>query len=190
MTSSRIAAIPTQIETKRLILRAFQDSDADPFHKAIEPALPNLRKWISSTVQENTLENQQVRIKKAHQDWTDGTRFNLLAIDKESGSIAGLVGVFNVNWTTKYGTIGVWFVPSFEGRGLATEVGARLVDFAKDELGLDRIAWMCDVRNEKSANVARKLGFHFEGVLRKEYLGPQGELTDTMVFSKVRGVEY
>ncbi|KAI9336372.1 acyl-CoA N-acyltransferase [Obelidium mucronatum] len=183
-------AVPTQIETERLVLRAFREDDALAFHEAIEPALPTLRKWITSTVQENTIENQKARIAKAHKDWIDGTRYNYLTLDKETGAIVGLVGVFNVNWDNRYGSLGYWVVPQFEGRGLATEAAKRLLALAKDDMQLDRIALMCDVRNAGSARVAAKLGFHYEGTLRREYRGPDGALTDTKVFSAVRGVEY
>ncbi|ORY38788.1 acyl-CoA N-acyltransferase [Rhizoclosmatium globosum] len=184
------APIPTQMHTSRLILRAFEDADALPFHEAIEPALPSLRKWISSTTEQNTLQTQQARIRKAQSDWAAGTRYNYLVIERETGCIAGLVGVFNVNWTNRNCTFGYWLVPSCEGKGYAAEAVRQLEAVATGEMGLDRIAIMCDVRNERSARLARKLGYVYEGTLRKEYVGPQGDLTDTLVFSKVRGEEY
>ncbi|KAJ3062299.1 hypothetical protein HDU98_001817 [Podochytrium sp. JEL0797] len=189
-TAQRIASIPRQLETPRLILRAFVESDAEAFHKAIEPALPNLRRWIATTVEPNTLENQIKRIKRAHQEWNEGTRFNYLVVEKASGEIVGLMGIFGVDWHSRYGSLGYWVVPSFEGKGMAKEAVSRLVELGKSEFGLERIAILCDVLNSRSAGLAKRLGFTYEGTLRKEYMGPEGKLTDTFVFSIVKGVEF
>ncbi|GKU76426.1 GNAT family N-acetyltransferase [Paenibacillus sp. L3-i20] len=48
----------------------------------------------------------------------------------------------------------------------------------------------CDSRNSQSYRVAERAGFVLEGILRNERCDDEGFLRDTMVFSKVRGVEF
>ncbi|KAJ3029442.1 UNVERIFIED_CONTAM: hypothetical protein HDU68_012125 [Siphonaria sp. JEL0065] len=181
--------VPRQIESDRLILRAFRESDAEPLKIAIEPALPSIRPWINSANVENTVENQHARIQRDAKEWEGGTRFSFLAIDKATGKIVGLFSVNHVDWKSKSGSLGYWLIPEYERKGLATEAAGRLVQLAKEVMLLDRITLICDVENARSANVAKRLGFVYEGTLRKGYLGPSG-LVDTMLFAVVRGYDY
>ena len=54
----------------------------------------------------------------------------------------------------------------------------------------NRIEIRCDARNVKSARVAERCGFILDGILRGDSLDVYGKLSDTMVFSKVRGKEF
>lgn len=57
-------------------------------------------------------------------------------------------------------------------------------------LEANRIQIRCDALNSRSYRIAERAGFTLEGTLRKDSCGPDGSLRDTMVFSKVRGVEF
>jgi ribosomal-protein-serine acetyltransferase len=46
-----------------------------------------------------------------------------------------------------------------------------------------------DAGNERSWRVAERAGFRLEGVLRGDSLTPAGELRDTRVYARVRGLE-
>ncbi|CDN43365.1 GNAT family N-acetyltransferase [Paenibacillus sp. P22] len=48
----------------------------------------------------------------------------------------------------------------------------------------------CDSRNGRSAAVALRCGYMQEGVLRRHSIDPSGSPRDTMVYSKVRGIEF
>lgn len=71
-----------------------------------------------------------------------------------------------------------------------TEAVDAITNFAIHELQANRIEIRCDSRNIRSARVAERLGFNLEGILRKETCDVDCFLRDTMVFSKVRGVEF
>lgn len=57
-------------------------------------------------------------------------------------------------------------------------------------LQANRIEIRCDSRNVQSARVAERCGFTLEGILRNDKCDVEGLLRDTMIFSRVRGVEY
>ncbi|KAI9336371.1 acyl-CoA N-acyltransferase [Obelidium mucronatum] len=182
--------VPHKLETPRLILRAMTESDAPLVQTAIEPALDHLRQWIPWTLAENTLEFNLQRIQEYESDWLQGKSFCYLAIEKETGDIVGMMGLYGVVLKSRYCHIGFWVTPSAEGRGIASEAVNCLFQMGKDVLLLDRIAVMCDDRNQRSAAVARRTGFTLEGVMRKDWLEPDGTLSNTMIFSKVRGIEF
>jgi len=56
-------------------------------------------------------------------------------------------------------------------------------------LGARRVEIRMDARNERSARVAERAGFTFEGLLRQDSIDVAGASRDTRVYSRVRGVE-
>jgi RimJ/RimL family protein N-acetyltransferase len=49
-----------------------------------------------------------------------------------------------------------------------------------------RLEWRADIRNAGSMALARKVGFHLDGVLRSNAVDRRGERYDTAVWSVVR----
>ena len=64
-----------------------------------------------------------------------------------------------------------------------------LTRFAFDRLEARRVEIRMDAGNERSWRVAERAGFRLEGVLRGDSLTPAGELRDTRVYARVRGLE-
>lgn len=62
--------------------------------------------------------------------------------------------------------IGYWLAPAARGRGLMTRSIALVLDHAFTSIGLARVQWLTVVGNDRSARVARALGFRFEGTAR------------------------
>jgi RimJ/RimL family protein N-acetyltransferase len=71
-----------------------------------------------------------------------------------------------------------------------TEAVHAITSYAIHELEANRIEIRCDRNNVRSAAVAERAGFTLEGILRNETTGLDGQLRDTMVFAKIRGVEF
>ena len=63
--------------------------------------------------------------------------------------------------------IGYWVAVDAIGQGIATEVTAVLTRVGIEIVGLDRVDLQIEPSNERSVNVARKLGFTHEGTLRR-----------------------
>jgi ribosomal-protein-serine acetyltransferase len=99
----------------------------------------------------------------------------------EQGILAGTVRYHEIDWSNKSTELGYSVGGAFEGRGLITKTCRVLIDYAFEELGLNRIAISCAVENQKSRAVAERLGFTQEGILRQsEWL--QDRFTDMAVY--------
>ena len=61
-----------------------------------------------------------------------------------------------------------------------------LIDYAFDELELNRIAIKCAVGNQPSKNIPMRLGFVFEGIERDGELFPDGHFVDLEVYSLLK----
>ncbi|MGW8566658.1 GNAT family N-acetyltransferase [Isoptericola sp. NPDC055881] len=86
------------------------------------------------------------------------------------------------------GELGFWCAPEARGQGLMTAAARLVVDWAVDPegLGLGVVRWRANVGNWASRRVAWKLGFRYEGMLRR-FGAQRGVLQDTWVGSYVPG---
>ncbi|MBF6332564.1 GNAT family N-acetyltransferase [Nocardia transvalensis] len=87
----------------------------------------------------------------------------------EDGPAVGMVGLSSRDKDDPTAAeIGYWVSSQARGRGLATRATRLVCDFGfrPDGLALIRIEWRAIVGNHASAAVARRAGFHYEGLLR------------------------
>ncbi len=191
--NSRIPAfVPEQFESERLILRcARPEEDAAMVNDAVDVSLEELRPWMPwANLPPCTLEEQIEVLQSSRQKYTERTDFRLLLFSKETGEMVGSSGIHRMDWEVGKFEIGYWVVTQHSGKGYITEAVDRITKFCIEEFQANRIEIRCDALNVKSAAVAERLGFKLEGIQRKDSLDTSGNLSDTMIFSKVRGEEF
>jgi len=93
---------------------------------------------------------------------------------------AGLCAI-DIGWT--------WLAASAQRTGLNTEAKLLLMDYAFQTLGVVRVGFSTDARNERSQRAIARLGAQFEGVLRhwspSRRPGEEGQLRDSALFSVI-----
>lgn len=90
---------------------------------------------------------------------------------RDTGAIVGGVGLIQKDEVE----LGYWLTPTAWGQGYATEAACAMVAFARDSLGLTRIASGHFVDNPASGRVLAKAGFHPTGVLGTRHCLARGE---------------
>jgi len=83
------------------------------------------------------------------------------------GQLAGTISFNQLDWQNRIGHVGYWLSQSFTGQGIMTKAVRRLVCFAFDDLGLNRIEIRCALGNMKSRSIPQRLGFSEEGIVRE-----------------------
>ncbi|WP_155374063.1 GNAT family N-acetyltransferase [Catellatospora vulcania] len=78
--------------------------------------------------------------------------------------------------------IGVWLAPDAQGQGLITRAATRMIAWAVDERGINRVEWRTVPGNAASIACAKRLGMTLDGVLREAF-PHQGENHDVQVYS-------
>ncbi|MEV0947778.1 GNAT family protein [Rhodococcus sp. NPDC049939] len=86
--------------------------------------------------------------------------------ESSDGPVVGMIGLIGRDATA--GAIGYFLSPAARSRGLMTAAVRLVCDFAfrSDGMAMERIDWRAFVGNQRSAAVARRVGFRFEGVQR------------------------
>ena len=80
---------------------------------------------------------------------------------------------------------GTWLGRPWWRTALNTEAKLLLLRHAFDTLQANRVALKTDIRNERSQAAIERLGAVREGVLRHQYIRPDGSLRDTVIYSIV-----
>ena len=68
----------------------------------------------------------------------------------------------------KKGELGYWLGAESHGKGIMQKATAKMLEIGFEQYDLDKIMLKCAVKNERSCNVAQKLGMSHEGRQRDE----------------------
>jgi RimJ/RimL family protein N-acetyltransferase len=112
------------------------------------------------------------------------TRHSFTIFDKRKNSYAGSTSFMNISNVDSRLEIGsTWIGKEFQRTGLNRNCKYLLLNFAFDELGVERIELKTDERNTASRNAIQKIGGQFEGILRSHTLMYDGFRRNTVYYS-------
>ena len=80
---------------------------------------------------------------------------------------------------------GTWLGRPWWRSAINTEAKLLILGHAFEVLGANRVAIKTDIRNERSQAAIERLGAKREGVLRHQYIRPDGSLRDTVLYSVI-----
>lgn len=155
-----------RIETKRLVVRCYDPSDAPLLAESVTESLEHLRPWMPWVYNEpEPIEEKVQRLKLFRGNFDLGQNFTYGIFNIEGTKLIGGTGLH-----TRLGgnelEIGYWIHRAYVNQGLVTESTAALVKVAFEMIHIHRLEIHCDPENFASAAIPRKLGFTHEGTLR------------------------
>lgn len=144
------------LETKRLILRPFEESDAENIYEyAKNPNVGPIAGWPVHTSVENSLE-----IIKTVLAVPETYAVCLKEDNKAIGSIGLMIGsASNLDLPDDEAEIGYWIGEPFWGQGLIPEAIKCVINHSFDDLGLQRLWCGYFDGNSKSRRAQEKCGF-------------------------------
>jgi RimJ/RimL family protein N-acetyltransferase len=162
---------PERIEHPRFVLRCREEADAPRFKEVVDRNLEHLRRFMPWALDEpRPVEVLAARIRAAREKFVRGEEWQFGIFSADETRVLGAIGLHQ---GAEPGTreIGFWLCRSAEGQGIATEAARILTNLALTRLGAARVEIRCDVRNERSAAVARRLGYVLEATRDEVYEG-------------------
>ena len=141
------------LETTRLILRPWEDSDAEALYKyASDPKVGPAAGWAVHT----SVENSREIIPKFLSDLE-----TYAVILKEVGHPVGCIGLMPWKAVQTEAELGYWIGVPFWGQGLITEAAREMLRRGFEDLHLEKV-W-CNIyeENVRSYRVQEKCGFKF-----------------------------
>ena len=171
------------LHTARLILRPYGQSDAPHIVAMLDDAV--MADFLMVTPQPFVEFDARQLVRAAWRRLTTGRGFDLMIVAKDGGAPLGGVGVGLHDDGTR-AELGFWIGRAHWGHGYATEAASRMIDFARDALGVARITATAAEANAASRRVLDKLGFVATG--RDERKVPStGEMRPVILFELAGG---
>ena len=171
------------IETERLILRRFKESDIEPFHKNWSTdRITHEYSWYYNF---NTIDDTKKYVLDVINKYSSLDNYYHWVIElKENHEVIGhiLSNKFISNY--QYTEIGYSISSKYFNQGLMTEALKKIVDFYFNEVGLRIIEATCISENIASINLLKNVGFNLDAILPERSVSYKtGKVCDTYVFS-------
>lgn len=164
---AKLFAKMPELETDRLKFRAIKKSDLnDIYEYSSNPKTSQYLLWEPHKSLEYTKKFIEIVLAKYklgdYHDWA--------IVLKENKKMIGTCGFTRIDEQNSIAEIGYVLNPLYWGYGLATEAAKKILDFAFNILGVNRVEARFLFGNEASLNVMTKLGMKFEGYQRESLL--------------------
>lgn len=154
--AAQASSVVRQIETPRLLLRKWQESDRAPF--AAMNADPEVMRYFPAAL---AAEESNAAVDLIHHHFSRHG-FGWWAVElKETNEFAGFIGLWVPSFEahlTPCVEIGWRLAARFWNRGLATEGASAVLRFAHTGLGIAEIVSFTAVENAASRRVMEKIG--------------------------------
>ncbi len=187
MTKPILRDFPESFETERLVIRAPQPGDGAEMCAAVTESLAELRPWLPWADETPTPDGYEVNVRETRARFLlrEDLRFQLY-LRSEPGTLVGSSGLHRMDWEAGRFEIGYWLRTRFAGQGFMTEAVRAVARFAFTELDANRLEIWCDARNERSAEVARRVGFVHEGTFIDHTRAIDGSMATGLCFRMLR----
>ena len=171
-----------RLETENLTLKPLETSDKEFIFKQFSD--PEVTRYLVDDEPMTSIENAEEMI-----DFYTGpeasTRNRWIIIRKSDNEPIGTCGYHIWNKKDNICETGYDLSPAYWGKGYMTEAMRRVITTGFEDMGLNRIQAFVDVRNTRSANLALRLGFTQEGIIRDRHFF-RGEYYDHYCFSLLK----
>lgn len=163
-----------------ICLRRVSLSDVYDIFNTIDGERIYLRKWLPFV--DKTLKESDIFTYVQSVIEHDEKQYCIL----EKGKFVGIVGFKDPDLNSKKTEIGYWLSINAQGKGIMIQSVKRLLSYAFDESGLNRVQIKVAVENKKSRAIPEKLGFTLEGIERDGELLVDNKYTDLIIYSLLK----
>ena len=151
------------------LLKEFSINEPELWKYSLTPAdgIENLKKYIDQALLEKQLK----------------TSYPFIVLDKRNNKIAGSTRFYDYRKEHKTVQLGyTWYGKEFQGTGLNKNCKFLLLQYAFEEMDLERVEFRADATNAKSIAAMKSIGCIEEGILRSNCAALKGR-RDSIVLS-------
>lgn len=155
------------LETSRLIIHSLDATDTRDLWAAVEESRPHLEPWLPWVPFNVDLDSSGRYAEASAMDW-DAARACRFAIrERSSKRFLGVIGLESFAHLHESVELGYWLRIDACGKGLMTEAGRAVLDWAFGPVNAHRVRVAAATDNHRSLSVIGRLGFRFEGIARQ-----------------------
>lgn len=140
--------------------------------------------WKYSLVQVTTSADLKNYISQAVENRQQEKEYPFIVFDKVKQEYAGSTRFYDIQLPFKTLQLGyTWYGKAFHGTALNKNCKLLLLECAFEKLGIDRVEFRADNRNERSKAAMQSIGCVVEGVLRNHLPTIDGGRRDSVILS-------
>ncbi|MCC2670264.1 MAG: hypothetical protein K0Q72_2735 [Armatimonadetes bacterium] len=175
--------LPAELTGERVLVRPYRVGDGAALFEAVSESREHLRRWMPWVDSHQTVDDSEAFARRCAASWQSRDDLPLSIWSRDGERLLGSSGLHPRDWDVPHFEVGYWVRRTAEGQGYVSEAVGLIARFAFEVLGANRLALRCDILNERSAAVARRLGFVHEATLRNDSRDHHGELRTTLMFA-------
>jgi len=176
------------LEDDRVVLRPLTITDDEfllPF------ALNEPETWQYSHLSAAGVDGLSDYIRVALNARVTGKEYPFIVYDKQTGAYAGSTRFYDIQVQNQALELGyTWYGKDFRGTGLNRHCKFLLLQFAFEELGMERVGFRADARNNRSIAAMKSIGCIVEGILRSTIPLREGGRRDSIFLSILKNEWY
>jgi RimJ/RimL family protein N-acetyltransferase len=169
------------LENECVLLRPLQRNDCDNLRHF---SLNQPEIWTYSLQKAAGEENLKNYIEFAVRAREKGTEYPFVVFDKKNQAYAGSTRFYDIQLQHQTLQLGfTWYGKEFQGTGLNKHCKFLLLQFAFEQIGMERVEFRADFNNKRSIAAMKSIGCVEEGVLRSHANKVEGGRRDSIVLS-------
>ena len=183
-TASRTFPDALELTDGRLLLRRWQETDAEPLFDAARESVASVARWLPWCHANYQLLEAVAWIAHCRAHWQAADHLALPIFDALTGELLGAVGLNQFITAHHSANLGDWVRQSRQRQGIAAAAVRLVARFGFEQLGLARIEIVALPDNLASRRTAEKLGAQFETIARHR-LCVDGQPCDAAVYALI-----
>jgi len=169
------------LEDDRVLLRPLKKSDIEFL---LPYALNEQDTWIYSHKSAKGEEGMRNYINTALTNRAAGKEYPFIVFDKKTEQYAGSTRFYDIQPDNDMLQLGyTWYGEAYRGTGLNKHCKFLILQLAFETLGMLRVEFRADARNERSIAAMKSIGCTVEGILRSNMWLEDGGRRDSIVLS-------
>ncbi len=174
------------LETARLLLHPLDATDTRDLWASVEASRKDLEPWLPWVPFNADLESSGRYAEASASDWDAARACRFSIRERQTRRFLGVIGLESFAHLHESVELGYWLRTDSTKRGLMTEAGRAVLDWAFGPVNAHRVRVAAATDNHPSLAVIARLGFRFEGIARQAERC-NGRWLDHAVFSLLVG---
>lgn len=122
-----------------------------------------LSKWLLFPPLTNSVDDIKAFIKRSVTAFAD--QQTMVCGIQQDGNLVGVIGFHKILKSVKKVEIGYWLAQEHQGNGIMFRACQSMIDYAFNELDVEKIEIRAASKNTASRSICEKLGFTLEGII-------------------------
>ncbi|MBK3497426.1 GNAT family N-acetyltransferase [Viridibacillus sp. YIM B01967] len=170
----------TRLKGKKTLLVPLEESHVEGLYVAGQ--FQEIWTYMTTTI--NSREDMKNYVQQALHEKENGTQIPFVIVEKKTGQIIGSTRFSDIDCKQKRLEMGfTWLTPAKWRTPINTECKYLLLEYAFEQLKLNRVQIKTDHENIRSQAAIERIGAKKEGILRNHMIRSNGTIRHTVMYS-------